>query len=233
MEYSVVIPVGPNDINFFKENWEMSRKNLPPNVFVITKDKIAIDGVTVILEDTFPFKMSDLSKFGNRSGWYLQQLLKLYAPIVLNLDKFVIIDSDTIILKPIQFFEGDIICFNVGVEYHVPYFEHIKKILPLEKQTNRSGICHLMPMIRTIVEDIISRVELVHNKPFWQVMIDNVDPKHYFDSGMSEYELLFNFTLKYHSDKCIIKSLNWKNINNINQITSDLDYASNHWYMRH
>ena len=232
MEYSVVIPVGPNDINFFKENWEMSRKNLPPNVFVITKDKIAIDGVTVILEDTFPFKMSDLSKFGNRSGWYLQQLLKLYAPIVLNLDKFVIIDSDTIILKPIQFFEGDIICFNVGVEYHVPYFEHIKKILPLEKQTNRSGICHLMPMKRTIVEDLISKVESLHSKPFWQVMIDNVDPTHYLYSGMSEYELLFNFTLKYYSSECRIKELRWRNICNKNQITNDLDYASNHWYMR-
>ena len=232
MDYTIVIPVGPNDIGFFKENWEISRKNLPPNVFVITKDRIAIDGVKVILEDTFPFKMSDLSKFGNRSGWYLQQLLKLSAPIILNLDRFVIIDSDTIILKPIQFFEGDKICFNVGTEYHIPYFEHIKRVLPLEKQINRSGICHLMPMKRNIVEDLISKVEFIHNKSFWKVMIDNVHPNDYLYSGMSEYELLFNFTLRFHPNQCMIKELRWRNIGNKNQISSELDYASNHWYMR-
>jgi hypothetical protein len=232
MEYSVVIPVGPNDINFFKENWEISRKNLPPNVFVITKDEIKIEGVTVIQEDIFPFKMSDLQKFKERSGWYLQQLLKLYAPIVLNLDKFVIIDSDTIILKPIQFFEEDKICFNVGTEYHIPYFEHIRRLLPLEKQINKSGICHLMPMKRNIVEDLFSKVEYMHKKPLWKVMIDNVHPNDFLYSGMSEYELLFNFTLKFHPDECRIKELRWRNIGNKNQISSDLDYASNHWYMR-
>ena len=176
--------------------------------------------------------MSDLQKFGSRSGWYLQQLLKIYAPIVLNLDKFVIIDSDTIILIPIQFFERDQICFNVGTEYHIPYFEHITKVITLEKQINKSGICHLMPMKRSIVEDLISKVESTHNKPFWRVMIDNVHPNHYAYSGMSEYELLFNFTLKFHSSECMIKELKWKNINNKNQITPDIDYASNHWYMR-
>jgi hypothetical protein len=232
MNYSVVIPVGSNDIDFFKQNWEMSRKNLPPHVFVITKDEIAIDGITVVQEDIFPFKMHNLQKFGNRAGWYLQQLLKLYAPIILNLDKFVILDADTIILKPIHFFQEDKICFNTGTECHIPYFEHIKRVLPLEKQSNKSGICHLMPMKRNIVENLISKVESAHNKPFWQVMVDNVEHKHYYLSGMSEYELLFNFTLKHHSDECIIKNLKWKNISKISQITSELDYASNHWYMR-
>ena len=232
MDYSVIIPLGPNDIQFFKKAWEISRRNLPPNVFVITKNQIEIEGARVIQEDIFPFKMSDLQKFGNRAGWYLQQLLKIYAPLVLNLDKFVVIDSDTIILKPIHFFEGDRVCFNIGTEHHVPYFEHIKRVLPLEKQINRSGICHLMPMKKSIIEDLISKVESIHNKPFWQVMIDNVEPAYYPYSGMSEYELLFNFSLKHHPNQCMIRELRWRNIHSKNEITPDLDYVCNHWYSR-
>jgi hypothetical protein len=232
MNYSVVIPVGPKDIVFFEENFKISRKNLPSEIFIITKDDIEIEGCKVITEDKFPFSIKDFEKFGDRAGWYFQQLLKIYAPIILNLDKFVIIDSDTIILKPNDFFKDNKINFNIGSEYHVPYFEHMKKVIDLDKQINVSGICHLMPMKKFIVEDLILKVEIMHQKTFWKVMIENVDSNHYFKSGMSEYELLFNFTIKYHPSEFIINPLKWANLNNKNQITNHLDYASIHWYMR-
>ena len=234
MDYSVVIPLGPNDIDFFRKNFQMSRKNLPSTIYVITRDPIEIEGCTIVLEDRFPFDKSEFTKFGNRWGWYYQQLLKIYSPIVLQLDKFVILDADTILLKPIDFFKDNKIQFNVGTEHHIPYFQHMKKILPsLEKSSSYSGICHLMPMKRSIVEDLITRVEVYHTgTPFWRVMIDNVLPSEYGGSGMSEYEILFIFAMKFYSTQCVVNKLKWKNLNNVSQITPDLDYASIHWYCR-
>jgi hypothetical protein len=232
MDYTVLIPVGPNDVAFFKENFEITRKNISSEIVIITKDLVEIEGCKILTEDKFPFSIKDFEKFGDRAGWYFQQLLKIYAPIILNLDNFVIIDADTIILKQIDFFKDNKINFNFGSEYHNPYFQHMKKVFGLDKQVNVSGICHLMPMKKFIVEDLISKVELLHQKTFWKVMIDNVDVKDYYGSGMSEYEMLFNFTIKYHPSHFTINPLKWRNLNNKNQITNDLDYASIHWFMR-
>jgi hypothetical protein len=231
MDFSAIIPVGPKDISFFLESFHTTRKNLPDSVYIITKNPILIEGCTVVTEDIFPFKLSDIP-FGERSGWYFQQLLKLYAPILLNLDKVLILDADTILLKPVDFFKDGKINFNVGTEYHRPYFVHMAKLLGLEKKSNYSGICHLMPIRKYIIQDLINRVEQKHQKPFWKAAIDCVDPAHSLTSGMSEYELLFNFCLKFYPSEVQITQLNWRNVSNKSHITSDLDYVSIHWYMR-
>ena len=50
-------------------------------------------------------------------------------------------------------------------------------------------------------------------------------------SGASEYEIYFNYMLKNHNDKIIIRKLNWKNCSNLD-INSKYDYISYHWHKR-
>ena len=62
-------------------------------------------------------------------------------------------------------------------------------------------------------------VEKKHNNKFWKVFIEMVDEhkNHSItscESGASEYELYFNFMIKYHTDKMIIRELNWVNVSN-------------------
>ena len=236
--YDIVIPLGPCDIDFFKTNIKVTLSNLKNynRVFIISHDSsINSENCITIDETIFPFKKNDVSKItgSKRSGWYLQQLIKLYCASVLNLENFLIVDADTVILKSIDFFEENKVCFNTGTEYHIPYFQHMKYILPeLERQLNVSGICHLMPMKRIIVDDLFNKIESLHACKVWEVMLRYIDPTHYSASGMSEYELLFNFSVKYHSNIIKIRPLNWKNLNSIEYITNNLDYASIHWYLR-
>ena len=68
-------------------------------------NEIVIDGCITIFEKIFPFSLDTVAKIHgkrDRNGWYLQQLLKLYAgKIIPNiLDKYLVIDSDTFFLKP-------------------------------------------------------------------------------------------------------------------------------------
>jgi hypothetical protein len=77
-------------------------------------------------------------------------------------------------------------------------------------------------------------VEDKHNKPFWQVFILCVTehlnhPMQHLESGASEYELYFNYMIKYYPNKIIVRNLSWKNtseksITSIN--VSGLDYVS-------
>ena len=53
-------------------------------------------------------------------------------------------------------------------------------------------------------------------------------------SGSSEYEIYFNYMLKYNPTQIKIRKLNSKNLNNINdlQTNNNLDYISCHWFER-
>jgi hypothetical protein len=144
----------------------------------------------------------------------------------------LIVDADVVFRRPVTFVSNDRIQFNVGTEYHVPYFEHMSDLLlGLRKVSSASGICHLMPMKRHIVADLIRRVETLHSKPFWNVFLDCVPPREHHGSGASEYEILFTFTQMYFPNEMEIRPLQWKNSDHP---TPDYPgvYEAIHWYMR-
>ena len=100
------VPVGPNDLNVISHNLEY-KKNIIGyrNIYLICCDDLFIEDCIMVKEDIFPFTIKTLENiFGKnpRNGWYLQQLLKLYAgniiPDILN--KYLVIDAGTCFLKP-------------------------------------------------------------------------------------------------------------------------------------
>jgi len=237
----VVLCIGPNDTAVATRCIESIQKNIEHRFIVCIVPAgfkpLAIPTTRWICEDVFPFKKVDIDiqfKHPERSGWYLQQLLKIYAPIVISdlSDTFLIVDADVVFHHPTTFVREGRIQFNVGTEYHVPYFEHMKSLLPeLQKVSNVSGICHLMPMKRHIVASLLKKVEHRHAKPFWRAFLDCVPPREYHGSGASEYEILFTFTHIYFRDEMELYPLQWKNSE---QLTSNYDgmYEAIHWYMR-
>lgn len=229
--YDVVICLGPNDFNILDESInriEKYVKNLN-KIYIITPLDIIdknfllnssinnFNNIIVVNENIFPFSkkyIDDLFKTPERSGWYLQQLLKIYAPIIIKEIKnnYVIIDIDVFFHNDVKFFDKDKILFNIGDQYWIHYFIHMNKLHPyLKKLINVSGICHLMPMKRHIVESLLKLVENYHNKPFWKAFLDCVEPYNYLYSGCSEYEILFNYTIKRYINEMKIVQLEWKN----------------------
>ena len=152
--FDIVIPVGPNDKDSIYSQIEFTKKNIIGyrNIYLICYDpEIVIDGCITINENIFPFSLESVSNVHgqlNRNGWYLQQLLKLYALLIIPdiLDKCLIIDSDTYFLKPTEFIKNNKCLYNFGTEYHPPYFIHMSKLdEDLTKlYENISGICHHM-----------------------------------------------------------------------------------------
>lgn len=238
--FDIVIPIGPNDREVIEEQITYTKKNVIGyrNIYLISYDPtIKIDGCITINENIFPFNRETVQNFHgelNRNGWYLQQLLKLYAGNVIPniLDKYLVIDSDTFFLKPTFFTFAGYCLYNYGVEYHKPYFEHMKRLDDgFVKVTNKSGICHHMMFETKYINEIINVVEKKHNKLFYNVFLETVTEK--TGSGASEYELYFNYMLRYNLDKIKIRRLNWANVNKLNtQNKENFDYVSCHWHMR-
>lgn len=238
--FDIVIPLGPNEIKNISKQIEYTKKNIVGyrNIYIVTNicNKFEIDGCKVIDENIFPFKMKNIADFfaiyngkNNRNGWYFQQLLKLYVSFVIEelLDDYLILDSDVFFLKPTEFINNGKYIFSTGNEYHIPYFNHMKRVHPsLEKVCNKSGICHHMMFNRQILRELFDLVEKYHNKPFWVIFIENVNEHTYHpvnasESGASEYEMYFSYMIINHPDKMEIRNLNWANRPKNYKITND------------
>ena len=183
--FDIVIPLGPNDIQFIDNIIIHCKQNIINyrNIYVITNIKhININDCIIIDENSFPFKCSDINISPARDGWYFQQLLKLYASFVIPelTDDYLIIDADTYFLKPTSFIENGVYLFNPGTEHHPPYFNHMKKLHPslIRKINHYSGICHHMIFNKQILLELfnmVSSYESNNNQEFWKIFLKYVD----------------------------------------------------------
>jgi len=238
--FDIVIPVGPNDSTIIAKMIEHTKEFIIGyrNIYLVSFDpNIKFDGCITIDENIFPFNKNTVARhLGNnsRNGWYLQQLIKLYAGFHIEniLNNYLIIDSDTYFFKYTTFFKNKLPLYNTGTEYHLPYFNHMNKLHPtLKKQTYFSGICHHMMFQTNIITELFMLVESFHKKPFYICFLECIDTNDILGSGASEYEIYFNYLHIYHNKKFQIRELKWSNSNLLNN-NNNYDYISYHWYMR-
>jgi hypothetical protein len=238
MPIDVVIPLGPKDEEFINTVIIAARQNVRElrTIFVVAHRPMDISGATVIPEQTFPFQASNIAALGippQRVGWYLQQLLKLYAPLVIPgiLPNVLLLDADTVLFRSLRFFQGDKALLDFNRETHGPYFQHMRRLNPsFEPWLPRtSGIVNLMPVTRQILEELFSKVEAHHQKPFWQAFLECVDPAQ--ASGASEYEIYFHYVMRNHPSKAKIRHLQYDNFGFRTNIQANgYDYVTYHWH---
>lgn len=237
--FDIVIPVGPNDTKVIKNQLEFTRKNIIGyrNIYIITSQSdLQLDGCIMIPENIFPFTLETIGEYNikrDRCGWYLQQLLKLYAGFIIPeiLDKYLVLDADTFFLKPTMFYKEGKCLYNYGVERNVPYFTHMQKLHPDLKRMDlyKSGICHHMMLETKYVSELFEMVETAHNDIFYNIFLKNVDIHE--NSGASEYEIYFNYMYYKHPTEIILRKLNWANVTKL-FFSYKFDYVSYHWYHR-
>lgn len=244
-DFDIIIPLGPNDLNKIEIMFNNTKKNIIGynKIYIVTNksnfNKLEkYENINLIDEDIFDFNINYINSFKNntdkkRSGWYFQQLIKLYASFYIQelLPNYLVIDSDTNFLNPTKFFDNALPLYNFGTENHKPYFTHMQKIHPsLYKKSNVSGICHHMMFQKNIIQQLFYLVESYHNKKFYEIFLENVLNNEWPNSGASEYELYFNYLHLYHNNKFKIRELKWTNASRLNN-NNEYDYISCHWYL--
>lgn len=231
--FDVVIPVGPCDVSFLEKHVQYIQQNVMGfrNIYLIVyDDTIKIPGCITISESVFPFSKSDIlfpsvhigKVLYNRDGWYLQQLLKIYSMFVIPniLENILIIDADTVFLRPTHFIQNNKFFYGYSSENHLPYFKHAAKLHPsfTKNDPNKSGIVHYMMFQRKYLKKIMDMVEQRHENPFWRVFLDQVDTTE--GSSASEYELYFNYMLRMFPDKIELRELPTSSVSSYNDITT-------------
>jgi hypothetical protein len=245
--FDIVIPIGPNDKTIIDLQIKFTKKNIigHRHIYLISGDPtLCVDGCTTINENIFPFSHETVIKYhgkSDRTGWYLQQLLKLYAGKIIDgiLERYLVIDCDTFFLRPVTFIENNKCLYNFGNEHNKWYFEHMSRLdnnlFKVDK--NKSGICHHMMFETKYIDELMTKIEKNHNDVFYNVFLKLVSRSSIF-AGASEYEIYFNYMLKNHNDKIKLRRLSWENVKTLNLFDAgakayvNLDYISCHWYTR-
>ncbi len=127
----------------------------------------------------------------DRSGWIFQQLLKLSADSFVSTQNYLVIDSDTVLLRKHSFIEDGKFIFRQSKEWHKPYFRTFEKIFGYKIVSQRSTTCHMMMFNVEKVREMRSEMEKIHSKKWDRVILDFIDQneKSYF----AEYETYPNW----------------------------------------
>lgn len=248
----VVIPCHSKDrptlkycIQGIRENIENVRR-----IVVVSKEKMT-NLAEWFDEAKYPFTKKDIAyqitrdeeaahkllKKG-RVGWVYQQLLKLYAPLVIDgiSSNVLIVDSDAMFVNSTRIMDpwghG---YYNPASEYHMPYFKHMNRLIPGLTRVNKkySGVAHHMLFQRPVIENLFQTIRSIHNTKPWKAICRCIDKK---TLDMSEYEIYFNFLLTTGYDQMQIRPLEWKNaadgVKNLSIYKAEgYNYVCQHTYM--
>jgi hypothetical protein len=177
----VLIPLGPNDMELVDIVAKAARNFVSGvrNIYIIGRVNPNVPDTIFVSEDVLPFNIrsvQDIIGSKTRAGWYLQQLAKLYFPFVHQpcLPRYLVVDADTVFLRTCSFADGARTVFNVGTEFHRPYFAHMRRLHPqLRKMIAYSGVTHCMLFDKAWISELFSLVEAYHNhaSPWRQTQI--------------------------------------------------------------
>lgn len=214
-KYDIVLVSHEKDFNNIKFIVEYAQKNLEfESIHLILSEREEYQDLDLLrtLTDKPVFKHNesdilkiDRSRIKHRPNWIYQMLLKIFQNVTEN-NNFLIIESDCIILKKLDFFENDKTTFYLCRDQnHLPYFEFNNKILGIGREYNHSFISEFIMYDKEIVSDLLRKCNCNNVYDFLELIYNNVTPTCY----PADYELYGNFCYKYHKDKFQMKNLEY------------------------
>jgi hypothetical protein len=253
----VVIPAHPKDVETLILCIKQAKKyvsNIRRIIIIspiIIPEAMEISGVEYIPDSAFPFNIEKIAetlpdeKIRHRSTWYFQQLVKFYIfeTIPTLTDNVLILDSDVIFLRRHTFVtrDGTINLTISNNESHQPYYEHMARLFPHIARANASwsGVSHHSVFNRQIIENIMNATIDCHpdlclpenTNPidnFWRIFLKLVDKND--DSGASEYEIYFNYSLIIFPEIIRAREIKWYNYgDNENNYREAVFVAVHNW----
>lgn len=144
-----------------------------------------------------------------RTGWYLQQFLKLRALEDVPPDEVAILwDADTVPLRRLSFVaaDGRLVHWK-SAEHHPPYFAAIERLLGMPKAVDHSFVAQCLAVRGRWMREFIAFVERRHGRPWLEAVVASIDFRE--PSGFSEYETLGTFVACTHPEAMVATNRPW------------------------
>ena len=152
-----------------------------------------------------------------RTGWYVQQFIKMGFSLRTEEEYYLLWDSDTLPVKKVKLFSDEGIPYlDCKTECHKPYFVTIQRLFPdIRKERKESFIAEHMLINTKLMRKLIAEIEAnesLQGDSFDEKIISAVDPKDLGGSGFSEFETYGSYVCKYEPASYEIR--HWKSLRN-------------------
>lgn len=213
--FDIVIPIKDSDWNIAKSTIPFLYEFMKPKKIIIVssqkleKEVIKFDSrLGFIREDMLIPKMNfenikmvlkNASGYGDCTGWYFQQFIKLGYCRVCEDEYYLVWDADTIPVNTIKFFneKNGKPLVNLKREYVDAYFKTLKNLLGINKNISESFIAEHMLINCEICKKMLDDIESNENfrgNNFWQKIIYATDYSKTLQA-FSEFETYGNYCL--------------------------------------
>jgi len=155
----------------------------------------------------------------DRSGWLFQQLLKMSGDTLSTSKNFLVIDADTVLIRPHIFTSGKKTVFYCRNWSQPEYFKTYRKLLGEKPASPVSLVAHYMLFNKSKLAQLKRTIESKHRTKWYLAILRKMDKSKPY--AFSEYETYGNFFYSRHPDRIIFKkALNKSLKGNVGQITT-------------
>lgn len=216
LQIDVFIPAAEKDVDVLGYAIDGVRYNVKhpiANLFVVAPHSAAIQALCrrkhcdfVYERDLVDMKPADIGlvvRGQDRSAWLYQQFLKWSADALASTTHYLVVDADTVLIRPQVYECNGRTILNFGDEYHRPYFDFYERLLKETPACPVSFTTHQMLFDRSILRELRERIENLHGCSWIQAILRNIDAREL--SGSSDYETYGQYTFLHHAASMAIE----------------------------
>lgn len=171
------------------------------------------DGIQVLAESNYLNREQMLrirGHFGSRSGWVIQQILKVEHVSRSKSPGVLVVDSDTILLEPREWLSSsEVQILTPSWEWHVPYYDFLAGAGFSINDLKHSYISHHMLMQPKYMIEAREYVAWENTDDLIDYLVTHSNPKAKSPFCI-EFELYAQYMLLKYSEK--IKLVKWSNL---------------------
>lgn len=131
------------------------------------------------------------SRSWDRSGWLYQQLLKLNGDTVCGARKFLVIDADTVLIRPHIFKNGRKTVFYCRNWSQPEYFRCYRRLLGTKPVAKSSFVAHYMLFEKSKLAKLKRAIEAKHGTSWHRAILRSIDKTRPY--AFSEFETYGNY----------------------------------------
>jgi hypothetical protein len=144
----------------------------------------------------------------DRSGWLYQQLLKLCLNEALNIQDCIVVDADTVFIRPCAWHTNGRMILRCSDELHRPYYDVYERLLGEQTQRNISFVAHNMLFNRDTVARLKRAIESYCGTDWASAILNRIDWSE--PSGFSEYETYGHYLYSHNPQN--VSLTYWNNL---------------------
>ncbi|MEK8129076.1 DUF6492 family protein [Paenibacillus filicis] len=164
-------------------------------------------GCRFVDENTvFPLTKKDMhysSRTWDRSGWLFQQMLKFCGDTLCSSKYYLVIDADTVLIRPHVFLSGEKTVFYCRNWSQPEYFKTYRKLMGRKRSSSSSFVTHYMLFERKKMAELKKTIASRHRTSWYHAILRSMNKSKQF--AFSEFETYGNFIHSTYPGKLLLK----------------------------